>query len=34
MRADEVKPSSISHKALLQNAPEREGGYVKVRRVL
>ena len=34
MRQDEVRPSLIDQDKLLQNAPEREGGYIKVRRVL
>ena len=35
-RADEVRPASeeISQDELLQNAPERDGAYIKVRRVL
>lgn len=33
-RADEAKPSTISQDQLLQNAPERQDGYIKVRRVL
>lgn len=34
MRPDEVKPSRLSRDDLLKNAPLREGGYIKVRRVL
>ncbi len=33
-RADEPKPSPISQEELLKNAPQRQDGYIKVRRVL
>ena len=34
MRPDEVKPSVLSRDELLANAPEKQDGYIKVRRVL
>lgn len=33
-REDEVKPSAVSQKDLLKNAPMTEDGYIKVHRVL
>ncbi|MFI5240746.1 MAG: Asp-tRNA(Asn)/Glu-tRNA(Gln) amidotransferase subunit GatC [Candidatus Saccharimonadia bacterium] len=34
LRKDEVKVCEIDQDELLQNAPERDGSYIKVRRVL
>lgn len=34
MRPDEVRPCAISQDELLGNAPMRQDGYIKVRRVL
>lgn len=34
LRPDVVLPSKIDQDTLLQNAPERQAGYIKVRRVL
>ncbi|MBW3538291.1 Asp-tRNA(Asn)/Glu-tRNA(Gln) amidotransferase subunit GatC [Candidatus Parcubacteria bacterium] len=33
-RLDEVRPCAIGQDALLANAPRRQDGYIKVRRVL